>query len=240
MNLSIFIISWVGQHEKAAAIAQALDAWRDRTAIVYSDPDPAVEPQAACRRLRRPNDLFWSDKFLACLEASENDLMLVLHADCHCDDWAGLVRKCQQAFASIPRLGKWAPLMRGCYFEIEATRLGRINHTSLSMAANTDAICFAIAPAISARMRRADYSDNTYGWGIAWMMTTAAHCNNMIVAVDESIEVRHPPERGYRDDDALAQMNRFLKQLSVQETAQFILLNHYITSRKRQLKNAGK
>lgn len=105
MDVRVFIISWAGKHENAAAIARDLDGMRDRLAIVYSDPDPDVGPSADCSMIRRPNELFYSDKFLACLDHGDADLTLVLHADCSCTDWQGLVDKCLAAFRTVPKLG---------------------------------------------------------------------------------------------------------------------------------------
>ena len=233
--MRIFIISWVGQHEKAAAIARALDRWRDRTAIVYSDPDPSVEPQALCQKIRRPNDLFWGDKFKACLEAADPDLMIILHADCDFGDWPRLIDRCFHAFKTVPRLGMWAPSILGCYYEVEYTRLGRIDGTSLSIAAHADALCFAVTPDVTARMKQADYSANNYGWGIGWLMTATAYSRNMIVAVDESLVVQHELERGYPNDAARIQKNQFMRQFSIQETIQYSLLENYISVQRRQL-----
>jgi hypothetical protein len=234
-DMQIFIISWVGQHDKASSIARALDRWRDRVAIVYSDPDPAVEPHASCKKIRRPNDLFWGDKFAACLEASHSDLMVVLHADCDFGDWPQLIERCLHAFKTLPSLGIWAPSILGCEYEIEFTRLGRIDGTTLSLAAHVDALCFAVSRAVVARMQQADYSANKYGWGIGWLMTATAYSRNMLVVADDSLVVRHELGRGYPYDDALGQRNMFMKQFSIQEMIQYSLLEDHVVTRRRQL-----
>lgn len=234
MDLSIFIISWTGQHENAAAIARSLDAMRGNVTIIYSDPDPTVEPRAECQKIRRPNELFWTDKFQACLKATAGDQMLVLHADCQCDDWPALVEKFLQTVATLPNMGVWAPLMRGCELEVENTRIAHIDGTSLSLVIHTDAICFAITGKILRRMRRARYEGNLYGWGIAWLMAASALCRNMLVVVDESIEVRHTPGRGYSTDDAKRQMKNFRKQFSAPETVQHVMMDNFIMRRKNK------
>lgn len=226
-NIEVFVVSWPGQHRNASEILAQLDEFRDRLSIVFSDPDPAFDMDVRCRKIRRPNELFWSDKFTACMDSCRSDTMLVLHADCTCSDWPALVRKCIDAFDQYPALGVWAPSMRGTAFEIENTIISERSGTSLCMVTQTDAICFALSKRVVARMQRADYSDNIYGWGIAQLMVANAYCSNMLVLVDKSVEVQHAGNTGYSRIDAEAQYRHFLKQFTPQEFAQFRLLNAF-------------
>jgi len=227
MTTQIFVISWTGQHLNASEITAALDDFREDVAVVFSDQDESFVFESRCRTIRRPNHLFWADKFLACLEACTADRMLILHGDCQCDDWAMLVRKCDEAFARLPGLGVWAPVIKGSFYEIENTRITRLGDTPYSLVTHYDAICFALSRAIVHRMRQADYSANLYGWGISGMMIASAYSRNMLVVVDESTTVRHPAGRGYPSEEAKRQREAFLEQLSIQEKIQRALLTTY-------------
>ena len=68
-KLHIFIVSWAGQHNKAILIANHLDGIFDKLTIVYSDPNPDFEFNFNGHLIRRPDSLFWSDKFKTCLDA---------------------------------------------------------------------------------------------------------------------------------------------------------------------------
>lgn len=67
-SLHVMVISWPGQHENAVRIANELAGCAEHVSIVYSDPDPQLEPRAACELIRRPNHLFFGDKFKACVD----------------------------------------------------------------------------------------------------------------------------------------------------------------------------
>jgi hypothetical protein len=41
-TLHSFIISWEGQHQGAATIAESIESQSDHTTIIYSDPDPLL------------------------------------------------------------------------------------------------------------------------------------------------------------------------------------------------------
>lgn len=124
--------------------------------------------------------------------------------------------------------------MRGCHFEVEYTRILRLKDLPLSLVAQTDAICFAMSRDVSARMKRADYAGNLYGWGIGWLAAAYAHSHDMLVAVDESIEVRHPVGSGYPSRHARAQMIHFLRQFSTSEYVQFLVLSRHVEMMHRQ------
>lgn len=238
LNIEAFIVSWPGQHANAGAIARQLGQYLPSTTIVYSDADPVVDFGVACRLLRRPNELFWTDKFTACLDGSRGDLMLVIHADCTCEDWEGLVSACLEAYRKYPALGVWAPRIFGAGFDIAHTQIARIEGSRLVIVAQTDAIVFAIPRAIIDRMRVANYAGNVYGWGIGWMIVSSAYCRNMFAAVDESSDVHHSTVRGYSPDAARAQMTEFLRQLSLPEKLQHLILESHI-ERLRMTSRAG-
>ena len=110
-SIHVFIISWKGMHSNASNIASQVGEACNKLTIVYSDPDPHYQFDEKFRTVRRPNDLFWGDKFSACLQVFDEDLMLVIHADCSCSDWRALVVRCHEDMMRRPTIGVWAPLI---------------------------------------------------------------------------------------------------------------------------------
>lgn len=233
-GIHVFIISWKGQHDRAAHIAQSLSDRLNKISIVYSDPDEVDFSTLTCQLIRRDNALFWSDKFTACLDyCNPDDIMLVIHADCSCEDWGQLLAKCRDAYDRIDDIAIWSPKLRGTPWRLERTRLRRIDGSDCIMVAQTDGLVFSLSPAITQRMRDADYSQNILGHGIDWLFICAAYARDQIAVVDESILVRHPLSRGYSTHEARAQKIAFLEQhLTTEELAAHVRLRRLMLPRK--------
>ena len=227
ISFHIFIISWSGKHEKALNIAHELKAVSARVSIVYSDADPGLTLQTDTHSIRRPNHLFWSDKFKACLDACEADVMLVIHADCECENWVKLFEKCRSATGTYRNVGVWSPLVLGTYFESEKASIAHIPNSDLKIVVQTNGLVFALTKPVLYRMRQANYKENIYGWGIDWMFVAFSYFANLLVLVDTSILVRHASGSGYEHQDAMTQMHQFLTQLSGIETIQYKLLETF-------------
>lgn len=224
LSTHVFIISWAGQHENAVSIAKTLRNAASQISIVYSDPNPGLTLDVDCELINRPDELFWGDKFKACLDACHADLMLVIHGDCECDDWGSLLQKCRLTMDASPVIGVWAPLVDWTALDIRRTRIVEIKPGTLSVVAQTDAIVFCLSTPVMQRMKLAKYAGNTYGWGIDAMAVAFCYANKLLAVVDESIAVKHPKARGYEGDVARGQAKAFLSQLSLLETVQNRLL----------------
>jgi len=183
--------------------------------------------------VRRPDDLFWADKFSACLQAFDGDLMLVVHADCDCDDWPGLVARCRAVCGMLPRIGVWAPRIEGTYYDLESTSILPLTRGGLRIVANTDGIVFCLARPVAERMRKLPYDRNVYGWGIDWVFCAHAHATGRQVVGDPGCVVRHPRGSGYDHAEARRQQAAFLGRMTVAERVQFRLLESFVRSRKR-------
>lgn len=228
MTLHTCIISWRGRHADASRIARLVEPFSDRTSIIYSDPDPVTRPQGDHELIRRPDHLFFGDKFKASLDACSMEALLLIHADCHCDDWSALVRSCRQTLSRRPAIGVWSPLIDYTGYSLPRTRIADLSGSSLSIVAQTDAIILGLATPVIDRLKRADYSRNVYGWGIGWMSVCNAYANQMIAVVERSIRVGHPRPRGYPSEDAGRQREEFLLQLTLQERIQLLLLQSHM------------
>jgi hypothetical protein len=235
--INIYIISWKGFHENAMKISERLKNKSANIRIIYSDPDPYFFIDKDFKSIKRPNELFWGDKFEACLSNCDSDFMLIIHADCECDDWENLYERCKSAILSYPVIGVWAPLINWVQIELEKTRIFKIESTSLNIVAQTDAIVFCLSRPIINRLKLARYKENIYGWGIDTMAVNCAYVNNMIAVIDDGVLVSHPKSRGYPTELALPQCNEFLKQLTLNEVIQNKLLWAHIQLLNKNLTN---
>jgi len=227
-DVQVLIVSWSQQHRNAVLIADAVKGIARHISIVYSDPDPSLQLSTHADLIRRPDDLFFGDKFKACLDAYRSDLLLIIHADCTCGDWGALVKQCRLTMNANKRIGVWAPLINYTGFGVERTRIGDIPATSLSMVAHTDSIVFAMSQSVVHRLQAANYEQNVYGWGVGWLAVACAYANQTCAVVDRSIAVHHPRPRGYSSENAALQREAFLRQLFPEERIQHLLLQSHM------------
>lgn len=239
-SIHVFIISWMNQHQNATSIANKLSPAADHVSIVYSDPDPHLFIDTECEAIKRPNNLFWGDKFKTCLDTCQSKLMLVIHADCICDDWQHLVTKCVTDFKENQQIAVWAPFVSGSSHPLETTQIFQLPDSPLYVTAQTDGLVFCLSRHSQERMRKADYSENVYGWGIDWLFNAHAFSTNRLVVVDSSISVKHPKERGYETRDARSQKEAFLKQFSPTEMAQLRMSQSHMNIRRQASKKLAK
>lgn len=225
----IFIISWAGQHENACFIAKQMKSSGIEACIVYSDPDPSYVIPTDSPVIRRPNELFWADKFKACLDAVGDAGMLVIHADCQCNDWSKLVERCKHVVEMYKDIGVWAPKINGTYWHVSVTQIVKLKNTELVLSALTDGIVFYLAPVVIDRMRKVDYETSKYGWGIDFMYCSHAHTIQKLVVIDLNVEVDHPRgDTGYNIEKAQSEVNMYLTKLTIHERIKYELLISHV------------
>jgi hypothetical protein len=239
-QFTVCIISWAGVHEKAVMISREIDKLTVSVSIVYSDPDPDIALDVACKTIRRPNELFFEDKFRTCLDECGDGPLLVIHADCECDDWEGLIRRCIEADARMKNLGVWSPRIVGTYYDLAVSRIFKVEGTDLNISALTDAIVFSLSNDIVRRMRKVGFGDNPLGWGIDLLFCSAAHVMNRLVVIDEAITVNHPQDRGYDARLAQKQMAKFFDQFTMAERIECELLRSHVRWNHARLRGIRK
>lgn len=227
--MKIFIISWKGQHKKASQIAESILNSGNFVTIVFSDPDQNFTFNNSFILIRRPNDLFWEDKFKSCLDAAGDDGMLIIHADCDCNDWQLLVKRCNDIIHKHNDVGVWAPEIIGTPWNTSVSEIYKIKDSTLVLSAFTDGIVFYISPFIINRMRQINYGNNKFGWGINQLFCSYSHINNKLVVIDITIKVFHNSKiRGYDETLAKLDRNSFYKQFFPRELIEQKLLNTYV------------
>jgi hypothetical protein len=227
--MKIFIISWMNQHEKASQIAERISKYYKTVTIVFSDPDEDFTFNSSFNVIRRPNDFFWADKFKSCIDAADDDGILVIHADCDCDDWIFLINRCNDAIHKHNDIGVWAPKINGTPYSLDVSEIFKIKESTLVLSALTDGIIFYISPFVIKRMLQVNYESNKFGWGIDSMFCSYSHINNKLVVIDTSVNVFHESKiRGYDKNLANSYKKDFLKQFSSRELVEERLLNTYV------------
>lgn len=229
----VFIISWAGQHHNAQLIANSILNVYSNVTIIFSDPDPNFTLNNKYTFIRRSNDLFWSDKFKACLDATKNDDMLVIHADCSSVDWALLVLRCIEVTKQYKQIGVWCPKINGTPFDLRFSGIMKLGNSGIIASALTDGIVFYLSLPIINRMRNVNYENNLYGWAIDCLFCSASHVFNKIVVIDTKIEVIHPSsKRGYSSKLAKIQSDIFMNQFTINELIKFQLLKSFVNSNR--------
>lgn len=225
----VFIISWAGHHENASRITEQVLKTTNQVAVVYSDQNQEFIPNVSCKLIRRSNELFWEDKFKACLDATCDDGMLVIHADCNCENWAWLVKRCHDAVLNFKDIGVWAPKIDGTHWNLSVSAIIKINNTDLVLSTMTDGIVFYLSPQIIRRMKQVNYGNNKFGWGIDGLFCANSFVNNKLVVIDSAVNVYHPSGKTCYDTRTASLLEReFLKQFSLSERLQYELLRTHV------------
>lgn len=226
--LQVFVISWKGLHGQACVIADALVQAGLAVVLVYSDPDDACQPETLAQTVRRSDDLFFGDKFQACLDHFSAQHMLLIHADCQCNDWAALAQRGLQVLSTMPRVWMWAPEIDYTGFGLERTRIMALASSDLVVAAHCDTIVFGIHQSVVKRLQTASLAENVYGWGVGWLAAAFAYAHQHCVVIDRSVQVKHPRARSYDSKLANTQRDRYLQQMSFEEKVQSSLLSSHM------------
>ena len=228
-GVHVFIISWPGHHENAMAIARQLIAHSSLVSVVYSDLDPNFNfvPEANVEFIKRPNTLYFGDKFKACLDHCKANHILLIHADCEYKDWVSLLKGYEHTITHYPDMAVWCPEIDETPWTQAKTGIGSIDGTPLEVLAMFDAIVFGLNTDIIERMRRVNYEENIYGWGIDWMIAAHVRTLNHLIIMDKSFRVHHKGGANYDMHEARLQMQTFLNQLTKQERLNFLILEGF-------------
>jgi hypothetical protein len=237
-SLHTFVISWSGKHDNAERIAKAVVPTSNSVTVIYSDPNRDLSIEFLCPSIKRPNNFFFSDKFQACIDSCDADIILIIHADCHCDHWREIPERCKHTIEQNPDIGVWAPRIDFSDWRLERTEIAKIPDSSFSIVAQTDGIVVGLTRQIVDRMRKVNLTNNVYGWGIDLLFNCYTYSIGKISVVDRSIFVRHPATTEYSTESAFAEQCEFVKQLTPAERTQSALLDEIVHLHDR-IKEAG-
>jgi hypothetical protein len=139
-----------------------------------------------------------------------------VHADASCEDWGGLVRRCQEVFSLRKTLGVWHPVTIGAPVPEEVTVLPEEfrrdpAEKELIEAVYSDSVVWAFSRQICDRLRGADFAVDHYGWGATDAVSAIAHCRTLDVVVDRAVSVDHPRGTGYSTQAAGDARDHFIR-----------------------------
>lgn len=226
-KLHCIIISWGEYYANSAQISAAIADYVDGLTVIYSNESNSGQAGDG-KWIRVPDDWFYGRKFERALkEVREDEAMLLIHADAHYDDWPGLAQACRSTLSSIAGVGVWAPAISETPWTEMRVNVAALEGSGLNFVAQTDGVVFAYSSSVLERLRILDYSMNNLGWGIDWIAICSSYVNNLFVVTDQSLTVEHAAGQGYLREDALAQMDVFLRQMTPQESLMYVILNSY-------------
>jgi hypothetical protein len=231
-TLHISIISWDGKESAAEHIASKIDGLSEYLTIIYSTKD-GLKRQGTGDWIQVSDEDFLGKKFKKALELNKGDIHLQIQADADCEDWPKLVSRCKQIHHKDENVGIWVPEISYTYWKTEKVKITNYIDSALISVAQTDTIVWSFTKSICDRLKKYNYEINNLGWGIDWAAISYALSNNALVLRDRSIQVLHLKGTGYNRNNAIAQMDQFLKQLSSQEKVIFNLLKTFIGNDKK-------
>lgn len=217
-HIKVFIISWSGWHDNAVKIAKEISKYCNQITVIYSDNNSATTLSGiSFKSIQRPDYLYFSDKFSTCINNCSDTSALFIHADCECNDWSFLFNKYCNALTNVPKMGVWTPQIIGTPYNLSVSGIAKVNNSMLHIGTLIDGIVFGLSPSIIERMRRVDYSENKFGWGISALICAHAYTTNQLVIIDESVIVKHHLGTGYDRLIANQERRKFITQFSNDE-----------------------
>ena len=241
-RLDVVIISWQGQYENAAHIANALSEDPElRVLVIYSNAAEAPETGAG-EWIQVPNAYFFGWKFRRALDCVRDGApaMIIIQADARAADWAGLLARCSERFKAMPSLGLWTPRISYTPWSPQRVDIAPIAGTDLMHVAQTDGIVLGLARPVVERLRRLDYGANNLGWGIDSVAIAFSFSHGLMVVRDDSSQVQHPKCRGYDRRLALAQWQQFLLQMTEAEKCIYAFMCRFTEDKRPTLRQRFK
>ena len=226
------IISWENQEDNAQKIALSIEGLVSTLTIIYSHSNESLQLGPG-NWVKTPNVFFYGKKFSEALKLHDDGILLIIHADAQASDWLKLISRCQEAFATHPQLGVWAPRHTGTPWQWDKVCLGDPDSQELQAVAQTDGIVVAYAETVVKRLKQLSYERNHYGWGIDWAAVSFSYCNNLSVLMDPALLINHPlSSQDEYSEDASSQMHEFFEQFTSQEKVMQSLLENHISLKK--------
>ena len=188
--------------------------------------------------IRVPQEWFFGPKHQEALRASQGAIMLEVHADVVCRDWAALVVACRSAFDAIPNLGVWSPELSGTPWTTWRVRTHPLERGSIQDVVCTDALVWALHEDLVSASSEWSIAGNNLGWGLDWATCAEALASGKRVVRDLSIQARHRRGSGYVKTDAGEQEAVFFSQFTSERQA-LIQLMHVVPYLNARIRHPG-
>ncbi len=138
-------------------------------------------------------------------KVATEDLLLFVSSDVEIDDPADLVKRAEHSFEDR-RVGVYAPSMQASHHLHMRTAKGRGRRTVPFV----EGVVFAVRKVLIEKLCPVDPSVNLLGWALDVHLGFLTLKSGFRSIVDDSIQIRHRPGRGYLDSEARSQAEEWI------------------------------
>lgn len=209
MKVQSFIFNWPGHYDQAVKL-EALLHKQGPCVVVNSDP-----LNTPSHWLNIGNDAWFTQQWLTACTNFDSDIMFHIQADAWYDQMPLLFHDAEQYLHKY----KWGIYSPNLDFtphtsqNVDITSIKLIDD-NLKMVNNPDCTCWFLHSHVIKDFCRLeiDWSKNTIGWGIDYIMVALCYMNQMPVLRDYNHLVDHPRHTNYTGEAAWSQMQHTLSQ----------------------------
>ena len=205
-SVAVAIVSWPDFENQASLIESEFGGGADQLVVLHNGPGGS----RTGNWVQFPDNSFFAAKFEWALDSLSADVLVFIVADTWCEDWSDLVERSRQAFASDREIGVWAPVVDETWWNSEKIVINTpLRESGLQSVIAVDSIVWAFSASIAKELKKIDFSESRYGWGIETVTASIALCNGKLVCRDPNLAVRHrrgttyPMEVANREAQAL-------------------------------------
>lgn len=209
MKIQSFIFNWPGHFLQAQKLEQQLQQ-QGPCKVVNSDPD-----NTPTHWINIGNDAWFTQQWLTACDNFDADIMFHIQADA----FYGNMTQLFQDACKFHEKYKWGIYSPNLDFTPHTSQMADITtvqlvDANLKMVNNPDCTCWFLHGDLIRVFRELpiDWSCNTIGWGIDYIMVALSYLNRMPVLRDYNHLVDHPRKTNYAGDQAWSQMQQTLQQ----------------------------
>lgn len=226
-SVGIAIISWSGFEDNAGQIFCQVAKQGDPVFVLHNGQVPE-QSLAAESWIQFPPESYFGSKFKWAIENIQADALLFIVADTWHENWGSLVERCCSSFSSDADIAVWAPVIDETWWNTEKILINtEIRDDGLQDVIAVDSIVWAISSPIMAEMKKLDYSDSRFGWGIEVTCAAIARCSGKLVVRDTQLEVAHRRGTTYSTEVANEEGQEFYRQLDPAHQAMAAVIEEF-------------
>jgi hypothetical protein len=226
-SIAVVIVSWPEFEQKACEIAAEIGPQADTLLVLHDGPRGQSAGNAG-DWIQFPSGSYFGPKFEWAIKNINADVLLLIVADTWSENWGGLVERCCSSFSSDADIAVWAPVIDETWWNTEKILINtEIRDDGLQDVIAVDSIVWAISSPIMAEMKKLDYSDSRFGWGIEVTCAAIARCSGKLVVRDTQLEVAHRRGTTYSTEVANEEGQEFYRQLDPAHQAMAAVIEEF-------------
>ena len=209
MKIQSFIFNWPGHYTQAQQLEQRLLPL-GHCNVVNSDPD-----NIPSHWLNIGNHAWFTQQWLTACQHFQGDIMFHVQADACPENIPQLFQDCLQ-YQQQYNWGIYSPNLDFTPHTSQQADITsiKLHHDHLKMVNNPDCTCWFLHGDVIDDFNKLaiDWSGNTIGWGIDYIMVALSYMRKRPVIRDYNHLVDHPRHTNYTGDAAWTQMQHTLRQ----------------------------